>query len=160
MTLHLLVVLDRRASQPHPVRRTEVNSLGEIEALVEASMIGSWKRDHKLSHVLVDLVNGHAVPDQHRRIHYCNQVVQQVRRFLEQFIGVALHASLERLGVVTGHAVPGLCGAPVHVVDRVRPMVFYMPTEAGETHAHVGPGHFHPRDVDIHLAEDGLLHLR
>lgn len=33
-----------------------------------------------------------------------------------------------------------MCALPVHVVDGVTPVVFVVPTETGETHAHIAPG--------------------
>lgn len=36
-------------------------------------------------------------------------------------------------------------------------MVFNMPTEARETHSNISPGHFHPRDISIHIGEHGAL---
>ena len=52
-----------------------------------------------------------------------------------------------------------LSSIPMEVVDGVAPMVFNVPTEAGETHAHVRPGNLHAGNISIHIAEDGALDI-
>ena len=41
----------------HPVRKSKVHSLSKVEALIEASMVGSRERDHKLTSTLVSADN-------------------------------------------------------------------------------------------------------
>lgn len=48
----------------------------------------------------------------------------------------------------------------MQVVDGVAPVVFDVPTEGGEAHAHVQPGQLHAADVGSDVGEDGLLHHR
>ena len=43
----------------YPVRRGEVDSLGEVEALVEAGVVRPRQRDDKFARVLVRAENGH-----------------------------------------------------------------------------------------------------
>lgn len=42
-------------------------------------------------------------------------------------------------------------------VDGVTPVILDVPTERGEAHAHVEPGHLHTRDVHIYVGEHRLL---
>lgn len=46
---------------------------------------------------------------------------------------------------------------PVQVVDGVAPVIFNVPAESWEHHAHVEPWHLHPRDVSINMAQEWLL---
>lgn len=42
----------------------------------------------------------------------------------------------------------------MQIVNGIAPVVLNVPAETGEAHAHVAPGHFHPRDVSINVAQD------
>lgn len=48
----------------------------------------------------------------------------------------------------------------MQIVNGIAPVVLNVPAETGEAHAHVAPGHFHPRDVSINVAQDRLLQHR
>lgn len=57
------------------------------------------------------------------------------------------------------HPAPGSAGVlPVQVVDRVAPVVFDVPTERREAHAHVQPGELHAADVSSDVGKNRLLH--
>lgn len=58
---HQRVVLDTLSAHFQPVRRGEVNGLGEVVAVVEAGMVAAGKRDHELSGALVGAMNRDAV---------------------------------------------------------------------------------------------------
>ena len=63
MTLpsHHGVVFDTLSSHLQPIRGRKVNGLRQIVTLVEAGVIGAWKRDHEFAGVLVGAVYGNAV---------------------------------------------------------------------------------------------------
>lgn len=58
---HQRVVLDALPAHFQPVRRGEVNGLGEVVAVVEAGVVAAGKRYHELSGALVSAMNWDAV---------------------------------------------------------------------------------------------------
>ena len=44
--------------------------------------------------------------------------------------------------------------SPVKIVDRVGPVIFHVPAEAREAHAHVRPGYFHAGNIGIDVPQD------
>ena len=45
----------------------------------------------------------------------------------------------------------------MQVVNGVTPVVLNVPTETGEAHAHIAPGHLHARNVSVDVAQHGLF---
>jgi len=98
---------------PHPVGGAEVDCLGEVEALVEAGVVGAWEGDDELAGALVGLVDAHTLLDQQARVGHGDQVVQQVGLDGEQLGRQLLHHLLELLRLQPRQCVPGLRLAPV-----------------------------------------------
>lgn len=42
---------------------------------------------------------------------------------------------------------------PMEIVDGVAPVILNMPAEAREAHAHISPGHLHPRYISVHVTQ-------
>ena len=145
----------------NPIRRTKIHGLGKIEALVKAGVIGTWESYHKFARVLihfinlfintiktdkkidqdncVKLTNRYTVSFQDFRVHYGDQMVQQIGRVFKKFFRVLSHNLFELFGIVARHSIPSLCISPVQVIYRVAPVVFYMPTKARKAHSNVSP---------------------
>ena len=58
---HERVVLDTLAAHLQPIRRSKVDGLGQVVAMIEARVIRARERDHELAGVLVHAVNGNPV---------------------------------------------------------------------------------------------------
>ena len=61
VSAHEGVVLDALSPHLQPIRRCEVDSLGQVVALVEAGVVGTRERDDELACVLVNTVHGHTM---------------------------------------------------------------------------------------------------
>lgn len=48
----------------------------------------------------------------------------------------------------------------MHVVDRVRVVIFVVPAERREAHANIQPGDHHARNIGFDVAEERLLERR
>lgn len=90
----------------YPIGGTKIDRFGEIEALIEAGMIGARERDHKLAGTLVHLIDGNAIFSQKIRIHNGDEMMQQIGRSFEQLFGVLFHDAFEIFRLVARHAVP------------------------------------------------------
>ena len=95
-----------KSGPTYPVRRTKVDRLGKVIALIEASMVCARKGDHELASALVSADHSDIVLHQSGRVHGGNEMVQKVGVVLEQLRSGFLHHSLQPLGVLAWHSVP------------------------------------------------------
>jgi hypothetical protein len=58
---HEGVVLDALAAHLQPIRRSKVDCLGKVVAVIEARVVRARERDHELAGVLVHAVNRNPV---------------------------------------------------------------------------------------------------
>ena len=95
-----------KSGPTYPVRRTKVDRLGKVVALIEASMVCAREGDHELASALVSADHSDIVLHQSGRVHGGNEMVQKVGVVLEQLRSGFLHHSLQPLGVLARHSVP------------------------------------------------------
>lgn len=124
--------------------------------MVEACVVCLWECDDELTWTLVqgqdlDAVRHQSLGRQHR-----DQLEQKIWLLLKELWDSLFHGLFKLDGVARWNAVPRLCFAPVHVVDRVCVVVFVVPAKCRETHAHIQPRDHHSRDVGFDVAEQGF----
>lgn len=100
-----------------PVGQGKVDGLVDVEAVVEARVIGAREGDDDLVGPLVARVDGHAGALDPARAHERRELVHEIGRLLEQLGRRVAHRRLEVLLLGPGHAVPRLGRAEVLVVD-------------------------------------------
>ena len=139
--MQIRVVVHAFTTQFQPIAGREVDSFGKVVALIESGMVSTRKSDDKFSSMLIDPVNWNTGIHQCVGIHDGDQLVEEIRLGLEQFRSSGCHGCFKFHRTAARNTVPGLGLAPVHVVDRVAPVILGVPAERSKAHAHVHPGH-------------------
>ena len=155
------VPLHAVAPEPEPVRRGEVDRLGDVETGVESAVVRLGEGDHEFTRVLIRPVHGDALADQERGREHGDELEEQIGLSREQVGHRLLEALLERVRGGAGNPVPGLGRAHVVVVDAVQHVVLKVPAKGRKRAADVEPRDDHARDVVVDLTEQArVLALR
>lgn len=115
--LDVAVAINALEARGEPVGEGKVDGLVEVEAVVEARVVGAREGDDELVRPLVAGDDANAVLLESTWAHERYELEHEVGLLLEEFGGGELHGGLELLVVGAGDAVPGLRVAPVVVVD-------------------------------------------
>jgi hypothetical protein len=117
--LDLAIPLDASETVWQPVGKGEVDSFVEVEAVVEAGMVGAREGDDKLVGSLIDDRDADTVLLETTGTHEGDELEHEVGLLLEKFGSGELHGGFELLVVLAGNAVPRFGVAEVVVVYRV-----------------------------------------
>ena len=124
----------------HPARRTEVGSLRNIEAVVEAGVVSVREDNDEISLLLDHLVDQDSPAGQEVGRDHADFVSEKVEADLspvwEEFPG----RHLQPVALARGDAVPGLGSPVVEIVDAVQIHVLDMPGECCPPHSEVEIG--------------------
>lgn len=120
-----------------PVCGGKVDGLSDVEAAVEAAVVGGGESDDRRARFMEGRVNRHAVLDELHWGDLRHQLVQQAGVGLEQVRNDFEHGFVEQIHGIGGHHIPALGGSRVQVVDAIQVVVLRVPAEAGKTHAKV-----------------------
>ena len=180
--LDVAVAVDAVEAGRKPVGKGKVHRFVEVEAVVEAGMVGSREGDDKLIGSLIASDDADTVLLESAGAHQCNELKHEIRLLLEELGRGKLHRGLELLVIRARNAVPCFGIAPVMVVDAaiyewgqritelgkrgkgspVGVVVLLVPCESREDHPDVDPGDGHTGDVGLDVAqqragEDGQI---
>lgn len=91
-------------------------------------------------------------------VHGGDNVMEKIGLTAEKLFGRFSHHFLGLFGVMSRDTIPSFGLAPMQIIDGRCPMILGVPTESGETHAHVKPRHFHAGNVHVDGTQDGIGH--
>ena len=106
-------------SERNPVRQRKVDSLRDVEAEVEARVVGGGARYHELTLLVQALGHFDAFSPQRSRVDYRIFVADELLASLVVLWVLAVHEALEFLVVGQVDRVPELGLAMVQIIDRI-----------------------------------------
>jgi hypothetical protein len=112
-----------------PALANKVDSLSNIKACTESSMVRTRECEYKFSRLLESLEDLHLLLYEVSRVNHCHNVKQNVWVFLENQSQFSFNSSIKLLSVTLWHTVPEFRFAPMVVVNRVKHEVFIVPAE-------------------------------
>lgn len=115
--LDVAVAIDALEAGREPIGKGKVDSLVEVEAVIEARVVAAREGDDELVRALIAGDDADTVLLETSRTHESDELEHEIGLLVEELGGGKLHGSLELLVVGAGNAVPGLGVAPVVVVD-------------------------------------------
>ncbi|KAI6762678.1 hypothetical protein HG530_008658 [Fusarium avenaceum] len=136
--------------------RGEVDSLVEVESMIETSVVRLREGDDKLPGSLVESVHTNACLLQLLRGQECDQLKQEIWLRLKKFRHSFLHGIFELFRVLTWDTIPRLGCTEVLVVGRVSVVVLIVPAERGKDHANIYPRDCHARNIGLDMSEQTL----
>jgi hypothetical protein len=125
-----LKALNSRRAERLPVRRCKIDSLVEVESVIETCVVGLRESKDKLACSLVHRINVDTSLAEFVRGHQRHKLEKKIGLALEQLRDCLPHGILKGLGVGTGDAVPSLGSAKVLIVRRICVMILVVPAES------------------------------
>src|SRR5436190_7881646 len=130
-----------------PIRGRKIHRFVKIKSVVEAGMIGLWKRNNKLACPLVNCIYIDAGLLELVRWQQSDELKQKIRLCFEQFWHSLPHCFFKSIRIRPRDTIPGLCCTEMLVICRICVVIFIMPAKRRETHPDIYPWHCHARHV-------------
>eukprot|EP00963_Diacronema_lutheri_P005284 scaffold408_cov347-Pavlova_lutheri.AAC.58 len=142
-----------------PVRSHKIHGFANVESIAEPSVIGPGKCNHELTRLLDDAIDRNSPFEEQlgRKhgglLHETSGSMDLVFRFgVDRFLDHAI----ERICIPRAHAIPGLRGTHVMIIDAVHVVVFHVPGEGAEQHSHIQHRFGDPGDLLVQAVQQGI----
>src|SRR5277367_5384795 len=143
LSAKLLKSFNTGFSEGFPISWRKVDGFVEVEAMVEARMVGLWKRDDELTSALIESVYLHSCFPELFRRQQCHKLEKEIWLRLKKLRNGLSHGFLKSMCILARYTVPCFGSTKVLIIGRVGVVIFVMPAEGGEAHANVKPRHRH-----------------